>query len=324
MTDFTGKEYLKIDVANAFGLDKKTWQERLDWFDTTAIDVSQADEVYMATKAMHALIDADRGIPTGHVMYLDATFSGAQFMACLTGCEVTARNNNLIDTGRREDGYTNATLAMNKYVDFSVDRSEFKYPCMTTFYGSKAKPMSIFGEGTPELAAFYKALQECFPGACEYLADVQQCWQGDALYHQWTMPDGVIVRVLVQEKVEKKIEIDELGTTFTHIANVNQATEFGISLAANIIQAIDAWVVREMIRRANAQGFELLTIFDAFGASPIHMNKVRQNYREILSELAAMDLLGSILSEITGTKLFMEKASDRLPQLILESEYALS
>ena len=32
MQKFTGKQYLRIDIANNFGLDKKTWTERFDWF----------------------------------------------------------------------------------------------------------------------------------------------------------------------------------------------------------------------------------------------------------------------------------------------------
>ena len=32
MTQFTGLQYLMIDVANNFGLSKKDWSERLDWF----------------------------------------------------------------------------------------------------------------------------------------------------------------------------------------------------------------------------------------------------------------------------------------------------
>ena len=29
----TAREYLKVDIANNYGLDKKTWDERISWFD---------------------------------------------------------------------------------------------------------------------------------------------------------------------------------------------------------------------------------------------------------------------------------------------------
>lgn len=29
---FTGKQYLQIDIANNYGLDKEDWDDRLDWF----------------------------------------------------------------------------------------------------------------------------------------------------------------------------------------------------------------------------------------------------------------------------------------------------
>ena len=34
MKQFTPLEYLKIDISGNFGLDKKSWEERLNWFNT--------------------------------------------------------------------------------------------------------------------------------------------------------------------------------------------------------------------------------------------------------------------------------------------------
>ena len=339
MQTFTGLEYLKIDVANAFGLDKQTWEQRIEWYNTIGyMEVSRnAKEFYMAEKAFAAIRDAKAGIPTGHVMYLDATFSGAQIMACLTGCLTTARNNNLVNTGKREDGYLNAQKVMNSLdgIDVQVSREKMKDPTMKKFYGSKAEPIKVFGEFTKEHAAFEKAMILCFPGAVDYLNDVAECWDSSAYAHTWTLPDKSIVKVKVKKGeydeatgkthgISRKIEVDELGCSFTHRAFLNEPTDRGTTLQANIVQGIDGWIVDEMHRRADAQGFELLSIFDAFGASPVHMDNVRFNYIDIMCELADMDLLGSILSEITGQELVMKKGIENLSDYIRESEYMLS
>lgn len=329
--EFTGKEYIKIAIANAYGLDKETWGNRLIQVESFITGsglqsfVDSAEEPLLMQKAIKAYEDAEAGIPTGYIMGLDATNSGLQIMACLIGCEKTALSTNLIFNGKRNDAYGIVTDTMNKYVSVALSRKEMKDPVMTYFYGSKAEPEKAFGKDTSELMAFYKALEEEFPGACEIMDDIQGCWQGDALYHQWTLPDKHVARVLVTTTVDKKIEIDELDhTTFTYRAKVNTTQYKGVSLAANVIHSIDAYVVREMYRMAHAQGFELLTIHDAFFCSPNHMNKLRRNYNTILSKIAASNLLQNILNEITGSNGVLTKKSNRLSKLILESNYSLS
>jgi len=264
--EFTGIEYIKIAIANAYGYDKLTWDKRLEWFDFTVthgIDyfLKNAAEPLLMQKALNAYRDAIAGTPTGYIMGLDATASGIQILSALIGCEKGAAHTNLIDTGKREDAYKNVTAAMNKLVTIDVSRRVMKNSVMTVMYGSKAEPKKAFGEDTPELDAFYATIQEEFPGACEAMNDIQSCWQGDALVHSWVMPDGHTVHVPVTEMVDKKIEVDELDhATFTHRAKVNTSQEYGVSLAANATHACDSYLVREMYRRADSQGFEILTI----------------------------------------------------------------
>lgn len=330
MKTFTGLEYLKIDVANKFGLDKESWEDRIKWVDTVngvlETIVSEADDVYLFAKAVMALRDAQHGIPTGHAMGLDSTASGLQIMACLIGCHTTAANVNLVNTGSRQDIYQKMSHTMSDLLGKPITRDTIKQPVMTTFYGSKAQPKSLFGEDTPELEAFYTTLETELPGAMEVLNDIQSCWNPSALAHSWTLPDGVHVVVKVEELVSKKIEIDEMDhATFTMKVHVNQPSTSGISLAANIVHSIDAYVAREMIRRSHIQGFDMLTIHDNFIASPNHMNKVRQNYVEILAEIADSNILQNILREVTQNfSLVYKKYSNDLGKSILESEYALS
>ena len=332
MQEFTGYEYIKIAIANAYGLDKLTWEERIDWVDgivsrnqNLITYATNAKEPMQFIKAVNALRDAEQSIPTGYIMGLDATASGLQVMAALIGCHKTAANVNLIDTGSREDVYTKVASEMNQICSTDIDRSMIKDPVMCTFYGSKAEPKNLLGEGE-ELTAFYEILGKELTGAMEVMEDIQSCWQKDALKHEFTLPDGHTASVKVMVPIDKKITVDELnGATFTHRVYVNQAQEFGISLAAHITHSIDAYMVREMYRRAYNQGFEILTVHDCFFASPNHMQKVRENYRDILVDITESNMLENILRQITGNpNLEYVKHTDTLGELIKESEYCLS
>lgn len=324
----TPYQWHKVDVANAFGLDKDVWDKRLEWFDLNEGRleslVDEADDKWAYIKAVSAIRDVQAGKPTGHPIGLDATASGLGIIACLTGCIKTASNVNLVRTGKREDPYTKVSEEIYAVHKLRLARSLIKYPIMTVFYNSTAKPKEILGEGK-ELEAFYDILERELPGGVEYLTDVQSCWNPEALEYIWTLPDGHKAVVKVMDAIDSKVEIDELdGVSFTYRRKVNKAIEYGLSLQANIVQSVDGYVVREMKRRCRNSGFNICTIFDDFRCLARYVNKMRQHYIDIMAEIAESDLLSSILSEILGFEIEYEKKSDNLADLIRDAEYPLS
>jgi hypothetical protein len=134
----------------------------------------------------------------------------------------------------------------------NVSRKDAKQAVMTRLYGSSAEPKALFGEDTPELAAFQKALNHIAPGAIALLEKLIAMWNPNALFHRWTLPDGGVANVKVMVPKTTRIEVDELEhTTFTYQYEDNEPTERGLSLAANLIHSCDAYLLRSVIRRCN-------------------------------------------------------------------------
>lgn len=335
MTEFSGLEYILIAISNAFGMDKDLWEDRLDWATKKLrsrnragmyLLCEHADEPLLMRNAINAYYDAIEGKPTGFLMSLDATASGPQLLACMMDCRVTARQVNLINTGERNDCYTNMAKIMSKAIGYKLWRGDIKEALMTSFYGSRAEPKNVFGADTPELEEFYKTRDSLFPGAVEAMQDIESCWDCTALVHKWRLPDGHTAYVPVMETVDKRINLPDLGNaSFTYRCDINMPSDYSIPLIANVTHSVDGYVVREMTRRAAVQGFELLHIHDSFWASPNYMNQVRQNYNDILAEIAESDLLQSILRDITGDYgIILTKRNGNIAADIRDAEYSLS
>lgn len=328
MQQFTGREYLKIDIANCFGLDRMNWDDRIHWVNDNEPVLEKvnvhADSPILYRKAVRAFREVQKGKATNHIMGLDATASGLQIMGALSGCHDTARAVNLIDTGHRMDVYSDIADFMNTHPGIYVDRSIVKKPVMTVFYGSTAQPKEVFGEGD-KLVAFYQALKQRLGGAYELMGVLQNYWNPHAEFHQWTLPDGHVARVPVVNTVEKYLEIDEYDhMRFAYRAQVIGAKDRSRSLAANIVHSIDGWIVRQMVQAANAQGFWMAPIHDCFFASPNYMQNLRENYVKILQYIANSNMVTNILSEVTGFNVNYTKRSNDLAYYIGKAEYALS
>lgn len=251
---FTGKEYLKIDVAGSFGLDKKTWDERINWFDAHEHElhalVPGADEPALFYAGILAWEDAKAGKSSGYPISLDATCSGIQILAALAGDRKAAEICNVVDTGARRDAYVSIYQDMtNKLGETAkIDRKLTKQAIMTAFYSSTAVPKSVFGEGEL-LATFYETLSSTAPGAWEINQAMLHIWDPNTLENSWILPDNFHVQIKVMSQKEENVHFfnEPFKIDYYH----NAPIEGGRSLGANMVHSIDGMVVREMQRRCN-------------------------------------------------------------------------
>lgn len=414
--EFTGIEYLLIDIASNYGLDKSNWETRLDWAlchennmlrelermqenpDYRSQYLYEADEPALFFAGLQALSLARQGKPVSYPISLDATASGLQILAILSGCEKSARACNVIPSSNihddREDAYTNHFNIMRTKVanPYDVTRAQAKDALMTALYGSTAVPKRHFGTGDM-LEAFYETCEQELPGAWSLNLALKSFWQSYALSHDWVLPDNFHVHIKEMNPVQKFVQFMDQPVAIDIV--VNKGTKEGLSLCPNLIHSIDGMIVREMQRRCDYDvgniieiteailskssgtrkdrpqdqtliklwqhyknsgflsarvlslidreniglidiqpvnklisslpltSFHIITVHDCFRCLPNYGNDLRRQYNQILSELAASDLLSYLIWQVTGNYVSVTKGCD-LSQEILLSNYSLS
>jgi hypothetical protein len=106
--------------------------------------------------------------------------------------------------------------------------------------------------------------------------------------------------------------------TLAYIDHINHQNVASFSL--DFLQ--DLWeLVNETLTH---HSIEVVSVHDEFKCHPNNMNRVRQVYIEVFAELAEANLLNTILTELTGEKYNLVKASDDLGDEIRLGNYAIS
>ena len=268
MQTFTAREYLKIDIANNYGLDKKTWNERIDWFDRhedRLMEVlPQAAEPALYFAGVTAWQDIKAGKPSGYPISLDATSSGMQILAALTGDRKAAELCNVVNKqsggkAERRDGYTVIYQAMLQSLGESakITREKTKEAIMTALYGSRAVPKEVFGEGML-LKVFEDTMQSLAPAVWELNEAFIEMWDPNATINSWVLPDNFHVHVKVMSRVMETVHF--MNKPYETFRTVNMPMDEGRSLGANTTHSIDGMIVREMVRRCNYDAAKVLAI----------------------------------------------------------------
>lgn len=89
------------------------------------------------------------------------------------------------------------------------------------------------------------------------------------------------------------------------------------------IHLVDQQVIMDMIKTLPDHPFDVLTVHDCFRVHPNYANDLRQQYNQILHDLAKSNVMASIASQICGEEITVSKYGDFSDQ-ILEANYALS
>lgn len=252
--EFTGVEYLQMDIAGSFGLDNKDWDVRLAWFQQHQHDLlgmmKLAKEPALYFAGVQAWEDHLAGRPSGYPVSLDATCSGMQILTVLTGDRLAAALCNVIDVGFRADAYTSLYQSMLALVGQTglITRDKTKQAILTSLYGSQAIPKQVFGEGVL-LNAFHTTMEKETPAVWELNKTYLAIWDATKTKYSWVLPDNGHVHVLVMGQTTESVTF--LGGVYDVHTMVNMPVEEGRSLGANTTHSIDGMIVREMTRRCN-------------------------------------------------------------------------
>lgn len=231
---FTGKQYMLINLANHWGLDKETYDVRIKWSEDNLHQleslIDQADEPELFYKSILDIRDAQQGKAIGCLVSFDSVCSGIQILSALTRCKSGAKATGLINTGKRPNAYLAVQKAMEQELNAAVEVSykDIKQAVMTSCYGSKAVPERLF-EGKA-LDAFHRACQKVAPGAFNLLPVLRDTWDKNALAHSWTLPDGFQTYVPVLDEDVIRLEVDELnGYKMSTLVVENRPMEYGLA-----------------------------------------------------------------------------------------------
>jgi hypothetical protein len=237
--NFTPRQWLEMDMARSYGLDKASWAERLAWAHNHPTLQEGAKEPFLYKSAQEACDRASWGLPVDHLISLDATASGIQCLALMAQDSQSAFAVNL-GTYDIRNPYKTVQDQMGSQYPYE----KVKKALMTSFYESVATPLNLFGD---DYDKFVNAAQQMLPGPWALKEAIASCMKFKDFYG-WTMMDGFKVNMDVTTPINCSMDIGGMNMEWIEHRKAEVATK---GLTANVTHSLDALVLREVLRRTN-------------------------------------------------------------------------
>jgi len=343
---------LRMDIAGHFGMDKHTWSERLQYFyDEIEPLLKSTWKMTVRSKAFKEFISkhkddaytigisqiinyqkAMRNELQNGKCYLDFTANGTQILSMMTNDIYGMRLSNVVPNidNKRMNTYKILASDMSSITGYKYTTEDFKIPAMTVLYGSVAEPKKAFTK-KGELSAFYKTMNKHLEGAMLALELLKDAWQPYVDYHEFTMPNGRIVRLTNIETLTDEIdlEIDGEETIIEYSYKQIMGAKKGISLPANVTHAIDAWIKDMVIERMSKKyGKKIHTNHDCFVSKIEDKSKLKECIDFALvfayewQDNNGRFLLENIIWQLSGKEIDCQISSKNNSALIKKNEYA--
>ena len=260
-----GMDALRINIANALGLDKLSYQERiqfvLDHDDElerlmteieTRLDYPEghqiqykADEPYIGCNLLLYYRKAQRGEPVNCIVYADAVNQGFQLQSIICSDREMMEMTCAIGD-KRNDMYNWLMKLCNIDKKF---RPLLKKAVIPMGYGATRAAREKVGDALYE--TIVKATSKS--PTWKFIRSIPKLWNPDWESVSWTLPDGFKTLTYPKDKsamLAKKMVI--LGEEFIlpyrpKIVKVERSC----CLGPNMIHSIDAFIAREMMSRCN-------------------------------------------------------------------------
>lgn len=254
MSIFTPAQWCLIDLASQYGMDKKPFEERLQ-FGREMLEeiklgkdmstyITEAESPECFALRILTIQDILEGKPCGHPLGLDAASSGPQILSVLCRCAIGMSNTGVMGT-TVPDLYT--TIYHNMETEKKRSRSQVKKACVPYVYGSTNAPELVFGD---DALAFERAYAAAVPMAATVREILLSAWNPTATHHTWVLPDGHVAHVPVTDSII--YEGAQMGTKSYHFIETQLITkDIGMSLPANVTHSFDSYIARELSERAN-------------------------------------------------------------------------
>ncbi len=323
----TGRKYIKLLIVDKAGYKidgvKPTEEQALAYFEDNKVELYEAHpELFKTLKSRKA---------TGFVLEVDAQTQGASIYGMTTLSLPLLTMTGLIGKEFRTDLYLALAKSLNKVLGVKAfDRNNVKSALMTVGYGAGFRTI-MFGDGefdyetgdyttkskskkqvplmvTAELAgitdtkqvwkAFKRAINVLVPDMVEAQTKIEalasEYTSGNTM--TWVMPDGLECSVIDSKREEDHVEwIDNRGSKHSVKHSYMIPDNNNVKSASpRFIQAIDAYILRLVVRQMKVKGLTIAVNHDGYFVHPNDVEAVQFAYRVAATDVMKRDLLTDI------------------------------